>query len=126
MDIYDILVKYSDKIGLDFHLVRYLILALFDQRVKNISEITNKYDLFYLLFIIIPMFIIGLRFWTSPVYFKYISKINSLSVPFALPVMFYAHHSDIKMLGFLVLIMNFYVFWYHADPSYDEYNNTSL
>jgi hypothetical protein len=33
-----------------------------------------------------------------------------------LPVIFYGNHSDIKMLGFLVMIINFYVFWYHADP----------
>lgn len=68
------------------------------------------------------MFIIGLRFWTAPVYLKYNSKINSLFTPLALPVIFYGKHSDIKMLGFLVMIMNFYVFWYHADPSYDEYD----
>ena len=126
MDIYDLIVKLSDKVGVDLHFIRYLVLALFDSRVKNINEIINKFDLFCLFFIIIPMFIIGLRFWTAPVYLKYNSKINSLITPIALPVIFYGKHSDIKMLGFLVMIMNFYVFWYHADPSYDEYDNKSI
>lgn len=41
MDIYDIIVKLSDKVGVDLHFIRYLVLALFDSRVKNINEIIN-------------------------------------------------------------------------------------
>ena len=72
------------------------------------------------------MFILGLRFWTAPVYLKYNSKANATSAPLAIPVVFFGYHSDIKLMGALVFAMNFYVFWYHVDPVYDEYSHASL
>ena len=72
-----------------------------------------------LLFIIFPMFIIGLRFWTAPTYLKYSLRINAFSAPIALIPSFFGHHCDIKALGIIVLFMNVYVFWYHADPPYE-------
>ena len=68
------------------------------------------------------MFIIGLKFWTSPVYLRYDSKINSLCAPFAIIVLFLGKHIDLKIMSVLVFLMNFYVFWYHSDPSYDNFS----
>ena len=82
----------------------------------------NKNDLIYLIFIIVPMFIIGLRFWTSPVYLKYDSTINAISVPFSIIVLFIGNHIDLKIMSVIVFLMNFYVFWYHSDPSFEDYS----
>jgi hypothetical protein len=111
-------MKIMDKLGIDTHLIRYLELAIFDQRPQKnlIYNFEILKDLFLLIFGIFPFFIIGLRFWTAPVYLNYNLKINSFIVPIILIVIFAASHIDIIFLGFLVLIMNFYVFWYHSDP----------
>jgi hypothetical protein len=67
------------------------------------------------------MFIIGLRYWTSPVYLKYTLKLNSLIAPLALVVIFKSSHLDILCLGILVLLMNIYSFWCHIDPPRESY-----
>jgi hypothetical protein len=99
------------------HFIRYLYLALFETRgTFNIWEDGKFYDLTYLLFIISPAFVIGLRFWTAPVYLNYRRQINAAVVPFCVPVVFLASHWDILILALLVIFMNIYVFWYHVDP----------
>ena len=69
--------------------------------------------------VVVPLFIIGLRFWTAPTYLKYNLRINALAAPVGLLPAFFGYHTDVKALGALVLLMNLYVFWYHADPPYD-------
>ena len=48
-----------------------------------------------------------------------------MAAPLALAPTFFAHHSDMKAMGAVVLLMNSYVFWYHADPPYDGNYGTS-
>ena len=67
------------------------------------------------------MFVIGLRYWTSPVYLRYTLKINSLVAPFGLIPIFCSAHIDILCLGILVLCMNIYSFWCHIDPPRESY-----
>lgn len=62
------------------------------------------------------MFILGLKFWTAPIYSAYASKMNTFSVPFAMIPMFFSNHIDLSLMSGIVMIMNAYVFWYHVDP----------
>lgn len=96
-------------------------MALFDQRdPKFLIRSTLVDDLLYFL-VILPSFVIGLRFWTAPVYLKYTLKMNGALVPLISCAPFLATHFDILLLGILVTMMNLYVFWYHIDPPREEY-----
>ena len=124
MTTYNTTVRVTDTLGLDAHFMRLLILAIFEERdgmSHHIPKICLWKDALMIFVIIIPLFIVGLRFWTSPSYLKYSLRINAMVAPLALLPTFFAYHGDVKTLGFLVLIMNVYVFWYHAEPPY-EYN----
>lgn len=79
-------------------------------------------DTLYLVFILIPAFIIGMRFFTAPVYLKYGLKANALIAPCVLPAIFYSSHTDILLMGILTLFMNLYAFWFHADPPREVYS----
>ena len=78
-------------------------------------------DLAVLVAVIIPAFIIGLRFVTAPVYLNYQRKLNGSIVPLMFPLLFVVNHWDIFSLLILVIWMNFYVFWYHIDPPENIY-----
>uniref|UniRef100_A0A7S3FTX4 Uncharacterized protein n=1 Tax=Strombidium rassoulzadegani TaxID=1082188 RepID=A0A7S3FTX4_9SPIT len=116
------LIKINDSLGLDAHFIRYLHLALFDQRLPASLMTTSSFvDSFLLVLGVIPSFVVGLRFWTAPVYFKYTLKLNSFIVPLIAVLIFAASHIDIILLGCLSLLMNLYCFWYHIDPPRTEY-----
>jgi hypothetical protein len=115
-------VRAADFVGVDAHFMRLLVLAVFEERDSmrhHIPAICIWKDLLMISVVIVPLFIIGLRFWTAPSYLKYSLRINALVAPIALLPSFFGYHSDVKALGALVLIMNAYVFWYHADPPYE-------
>lgn len=120
-DLCEFFIRFCDRFSIEVHFLRYLYLAIFDARPKTL--ITNEViiDCCLLAFIVIPMFIISLRFWTAPVYLNYNLKMNSFATPFALIVCFMGSHTDIILLGLLVCFMNFYVFWYHIDPPSNIY-----
>ena len=73
--------------------------------------------------LLVPMFILGLKFWTAPIYSAYASKLNACVAPLAMGPIFFSHHIDITLMGIVVLLMNSYVFWYHVDPP-AEYNQS--
>ena len=75
----------------------------------------------WLLAIILPLFIIGLRFWTAPAYLVYTGKENGLAAPLSILPVFFSTHIDIMCLGILVFCINFYAFWYHIDPMQTTY-----
>lgn len=122
----DSFIVICDTIGLEAHYLRFLHLAIFDSRMKPLQlDLEILLDHIYLILIITPLFIIGMRFWTAPVYLNYCRQINAVVAPLGLPVIFYATHIDISLLALLVTFMNAYAFWYHADPPssvYDSYN----
>jgi len=99
-----------------------LQLALFDGRPPDVihSKII-LYDTALLVFMVIPMFIIALRFQTAPVYINFTNKLNSFVAPFAWVIIFTAHHLDIKLLGVLVGWINFQAFYYHTDMPQNVY-----
>ena len=105
--------------------MRYLYLALFDSRKTNLLEHNVLVDCGCFLLVIIPLYVIALRFWTAPSYLNYKNKLNSFVAPLAIPVIFLATHWDIIFLAIQVLWMNFYVFWYHIDPPQNIYQTTN-
>ena len=118
-------VKLFDSFGIDIHFMRYLHLALFDDRLApHVFTPSVVHDLLVLAFVIIPAFIIAMRFTTAPVYLNYRLRINALIVPPMLPLMFLVSHWDVMFLLGLVAWMNFYVFWYHIDPSENIYHQS--
>jgi len=126
MNSYNYVVRTTDVLGIDAHFMRLLILALFEERDGMSNHIPKSkiyLDIFLFSFMVVPMFIIGLRFWTAPSYLKYNLRINGITAPLAFIPTFFAYHNDVKMLGALVLFMNMYVFWYHIDPPVDVYND---
>ena len=111
------MIKMTDAVGIDMHFIRFFHLALFDSRAPtSVVNFQVIKDSLLILFGIVPLFIIGLRFWTAPAYLKYTLKINGYLVPATIPIIFGASHIDVAFLGILVLVMNLYVFWYHIDP----------
>ena len=112
----------TDAIGLDMHFIRFFHLAMFDSRATtSVIDYAVIKDSLLIIFGVIPLFIIGLRFWTAPAYLKYTLKINAYMVPLTLPIIFGCSHIDVALLGVLVLLMNLYVFWYHIDPPVTEF-----
>ena len=104
------------------HFIRFFHLAMFDSRATTaIIDYNVIKDSLLIIFGVIPLFIVGLRFWTAPAYLKYTLKINAYTVPMTLPIIFGCNHIDVALLGVLVLIMNLYVFWYHIDPPQTEF-----
>jgi hypothetical protein len=123
-DICGTIVKVSDQIGIDTHFLRFLSLALQDSRpTKILLNHEVMLDCSYLVFLLIPSFIIALRFFTAPVYLKYGLRCNALFAPLALPAIFYSYHTDIMLMGIMCLFLNMYAFWGHADPPRENYGN---
>lgn len=119
---YNAMVRTTDFLGIDAHFMRLLVLALFEERDgmrHHVPSICIWKDVLMIFIVITPLFIIGLRFWTAPSYLKYSLRINALAAPVALLPTFFSYHADVKALGVLVLLMNVYVFWYHAEPPYE-------
>jgi hypothetical protein len=116
-DILGAIISSSDKVGVDVHIIRYLQMALFDSRLhSSIYSETLIRDFSLLVIVVLPLFILGLKFWTAPIYSAYASKLNSVLSPLSLVAIFFGSHLDIKLMGIIVLMMNSYVFWYHVDP----------
>lgn len=121
--IYNATVKSADVLGVDAHFIRLIILVLFEERdsMRHYTPLNSILkDMLMIFFIIVPMFIIGMRFWTAPTYLKYDLKINAMVAPFGIFPAFFSYHDDIKALGAVVMIMNMYVFYHHLDPPYDD------
>ena len=103
-------------------------MAIFDSRPKSFNAIIHEngviLDCIYLVFIICPLFIIGLRFWTAPTYLNFTLKLNGMVAIVALPLVFIATDWDIILLSALVFYMNAYAFWYHFDPPSNIYHTS--
>lgn len=117
------MIKLCDKLQIEIHFLRFLHLALFESRPPIIFDWEHAIDIFGLVFIITPLFITGLRYFTAPVYLNYRLKINAVVLPLAVPYLYLATHWDILLLTVLVSYMNFHPFWYHMDPPSHVYLN---
>ena len=108
------LIRLSDSTGLvDLHFLRYLHLSLFPERPPSYSLVMLE-DLAILVFIVTPLFVLGLRFWTAPAYLNYRWKANSFALPLCIVPVFFADHLDIRLLGGVMFFMNYQAFWQHA------------
>jgi len=119
VDTIGAIIKLGDYLQVNTHILRYLYLSIFDDRLGKTSlPHLITLDLFLVMCCATPLFVIGLLFWTAPVYSTYARKINSIVAPLGLSVAFVGHHWDVIMLGLLTFLMNVYVYWYHIDPPY--------
>jgi hypothetical protein len=87
---------------------------MFDTRSSISPDLALNCSL--IVFIVLPLFIIGLRFWTAPVYTLYALKMNAVLAPVSMVAIFGSTHLDVMMMGAIVFLMNAFVFWYHVDP----------
>ena len=119
MTTYSAAMKFLDRTGVDIHFSRQLIIILLGEKSPKMNEHAFL-DVSYLVLIVLPMFIAGLKFWTAPVYLRYRSKINGTIVPLSVLPMFFSQDWDLMFMGMLVFFANFYSFWHHLVPN-DEY-----
>ena len=118
---HEIATKTLDRIGIDIHFTRLLVITVFGER-SHLSDDIDYLDLLFIFGIIIPLFVIGLKFWTAPAYLIYNRRMNAFCAPLAMVPIFFADHTDVMLLGILVFLMNGYIFWYHIDPTMDYHN----
>ena len=117
------IIRASDRIGvIDLHFLRYLHLSLFTHRSLDVfADPANIEDVAMILFIITPLFVLGLRFWTAPVYINYRLRINSFLLPACIAPLFFAKHFDVILLGIVVFFMNWTAFYQHMDAPVNLY-----
>lgn len=114
VDTCAVLIRAADKSGIaDLHFLRYLHLSLFSTRPHAIT-IYEIEDILMLAFIITPLFILAMRYWTAPSYLNYRLRANALALPLAVLPMLWGHHRDINILALAVGFMNYSAFWGHA------------
>jgi len=81
-------------------------------------------DAVLLMFIITPLFLAAMHFYTAPFKKRYTNKVQTLVVPLALVPFFFFTNIDIAILSALVFIQNGYIAWYQLDqeefPNLDE------
>ena len=92
-DTVGVTTRFLDKAHIEAHFIRYLQLALFDHRPKDVLHDMSVWkDCFWLVVIIVPEFVIGMRFWTAPVYLNYQRRLNSFVAPLCLLPVFLGTH----------------------------------
>ena len=117
------IIRLSDQVGIvDLHFLRYLHMSLFTHRSADVfRDPANWEDVAMIVFIVTPLFVLGLRFWTAPVYINYRWRLNSLLLPLCIGPVFFAKHFDVILLGFVVFFMNWTAFYQHLDPPVNLY-----
>ena len=122
------IIKILDSMGLEVHFVRLLHMALFEkssilQDFESLTELEQKtgFDIPILVLIIFPMFFGAMHFFVAPVKRRYKTTIQLVLAPILLVPIFFWQNIDICILGIFVLILHFYMCWYHIDGDY-EYN----
>ena len=89
-DVCNLLIRVADSTGLvDLHFLRYLYLTLFPERPATI-RLAEIEDVLLLFIVLTPLFVIGLRYMTAPVYLNYRWKLNSHLAPLAFIPLFFA------------------------------------
>lgn len=119
------LIKSVDGLGYEIHFVRLIYLAIFD---TSYFELPNQKDYAFwfwvdhieIIIVVLPLFMLGLRFITSPMDYPYSSKLNSLLGPCGVVPLFIYSSIDVLCLSVLVMLMNLYVTSYLMDK--DDYS----
>lgn len=74
-------------------------------------------DAAMMLFIIMPMFLFGMHFYTAPYNRRYRNRRQILTVPLALIPFFFFTNIDIAIMSGIVLLQNGYIAWYQIDQN---------
>jgi len=70
-DTIGVTMKLFDSLKIEVHFIRYLEMAVFDHRQKDVLHDMNVLIDTLLLVLCCVLFVIALRFWTAPVYLNY-------------------------------------------------------
>lgn len=108
----DYFIKLADTIGFEVHFIRLLYFTVFDVDLHDRHHYESLYspdlllDLSFLLFIIIPLFVLALRYLTHPqaTIGPFKSKWNALLAPLGVIPLFFFKDWDILFLSILVLV----------------------
>jgi hypothetical protein len=125
----ELAIRLFDKIGVEVHFIRLIYNTVFDvdlhERFHYQSPFTNLslvLDLVFLLIIILPLFVMSMRYLTYPVYEgPYQSKWNALIAPLGVLPAFFFTDMDILYLSILVTAQNLWVAWKQLDGGDDVY-----
>ena len=126
----DTFIKVADAIGFEVHFIRLLYFTVFDVDLHDRHHYEGLYsfdlilDLSFLIFIVIPLFILTLRYLTHPQASlgPYKSKWNALLAPLGVLPLFFFKDWDVLFLSVLVLLMNLWVAWKQLDGGDEDYN----
>lgn len=127
---FDTGIRLFDKIGFEVHFIRLLYYTAFDVDLHErhhypplLSDFALVLDLFFLFLIILPLFILSLRYLSAPATSgPYKSKWNALLAPLAVIPLFFFSDWDILFMSILVLLMNLWVAWKQLDGGDDDYS----
>ena len=122
-------IRMFDKIGIEVHFIRLIYYTVFDVDLHEryhysspFSDYSLMLDLFFLIAIIIPLFILCLRYLTYPVTAgPYLNRYNALLAPLGVIPIFFFRDWDILFMSVLVLLINLWVAWKQLDGGIDEY-----
>jgi len=130
------IIGLSDRVGIEVHFVRFVNHAIFDtnvsiNRVKDMATDPYKFfsdpeiiiDAIWMFLVILPSFILMLRFLSYPPDKRYTSKLNCLIAPICLLPLFRFNSWDVCYLSVISAIGNFYCFYYMVEQ--DDYESYS-
>lgn len=124
------IIKLFDKFKIEVHFIRLFYFTIFDTKIADqgvFEEDIFRYEIVMdaclLIFIILPLFVIMLRYLTSPIDLIYTSRLNTLLLPLCIIPLFLFSHYDILFLDILALLCNLLVTWKLLDP--DDYKWTA-
>ena len=102
----------------------------------NLHSLVQIFDLVsldaaLLMFVITPLFLAAMHFYTAPFKRRYTNKLQILIVPLAFIPYFFFTNVDICILSTIVLLQNGYITWYQIDQEefpdpdyeYEDYAN---
>ena len=114
-------IQVIDAAGFEAHFVRFIHMTLFQQDgiadKNNVHSLVQIFDLVsidaaLLMFVITPLFLAAMHFYTAPFKRRYTNKLQIFVVPLAFLPYFFFTNIDICILSTLVLIQNGYICWY--------------
>ena len=119
-----------DKVGVEVHFIRLVYFTIFDQSLAE----SNQYfgfgeswywlalfiDTFHLLLIVLPLFVLSVKYYTASAVKPYTSGANALLAPIAVITLFFFQNYDILWMAIMVLTTNLWVSWKQMDS--DEYS----
>jgi hypothetical protein len=122
-------IRGFDRIGVEVHFIRLIYSTVFDVDLHERYHYPSPWndwslflDLIFLVAIIMPLFLLSVRYLTHPVIDgPYTNRINALVAPIGLIPIFFFTDYDILFMSLLVCTQNFWVAWRQLDGD-DSYS----